>query len=201
MSVFLRVVTRRHVSPSPETWTLLELIYDWRFTASQFFLATTPWDSRRDFFPPNEHLRSLSLCNIPSDERMGMSFTIAAHQRSHSQVRVLRDSWPHFTASDSRLSQVPYFYAPGTGCPGYTPRHWVPFSSPPTTRRATVEVFDPCSARVTSTLKIECSQLQTVPWGRSVWTWLVRNVRPVLNQHHDNTKTYGISIPTFRQWE
>jgi hypothetical protein len=29
--------------------------------------------------------------------------------------------------------------------PGYTPRHWVPFSSPPTTRRATVEVFDPAS--------------------------------------------------------
>jgi hypothetical protein len=29
----------------------------------------------------------------------------------------------------------------------YTPRHWVPFSSPSTTRRATVEVFDPTSAR------------------------------------------------------
>jgi hypothetical protein len=31
-------------------------------------------------------------------------------------------------------------YFPGTGWPGYTPRHWVPFSSPPTTRRATMEV-------------------------------------------------------------
>jgi hypothetical protein len=39
------------------------------------------------------------------------------------------------------------FYPPGTGWPGYTPRHWVPFSSPPTTRRATVEVFDPASTR------------------------------------------------------
>jgi hypothetical protein len=29
-------------------------------------------------------------------------------------------------------------YPPGTGWPSYTPRHWVPFSSPPTTRRATV---------------------------------------------------------------
>jgi hypothetical protein len=38
---------------------------------------------------------------------MGLSFTIAAgpHQRSHSQVRVPRDSWPHFTVSDSRLLQ------------------------------------------------------------------------------------------------
>jgi hypothetical protein len=39
---------------------------------------------------------------------MGPSFTIAAgpRQRSHSQVRVSRDSWPHFTVSDSRLSHV-----------------------------------------------------------------------------------------------
>jgi hypothetical protein len=52
------------------------------------------------------------------EEKTGLSFTIAAgpRQRSHSGVRV-----PHFTVSDSRL----------------------PFSSPRTTRRATVEVFDP----------------------------------------------------------
>jgi hypothetical protein len=31
----------------------------------------------------------------------------------------------------------PYLYSPGTGWTGYTPRHWVPFSSS-TTRRATV---------------------------------------------------------------
>jgi hypothetical protein len=36
-----------------------------------------------------------------------------------------------------------YLYPSGTGWHGYTPRHWVPFSSPPTTRKATVEVFDP----------------------------------------------------------
>jgi hypothetical protein len=35
----------------------------------------------------------------------------------------------------------------GTGWSGYTARHWVPFSSPSTTRRATVEVFDPASRR------------------------------------------------------
>jgi hypothetical protein len=36
---------------------------------------------------------------------MGLSFTIAAgpRQRSHSEVRVPLVSWPHFTASDSRL--------------------------------------------------------------------------------------------------
>jgi hypothetical protein len=41
----------------------------------------------------------------------------------------------------------PYLYPPGTVRPSYTPRHWVPFSSPPTTRRATVEVFKPDSTR------------------------------------------------------
>jgi hypothetical protein len=39
---------------------------------------------------------------------MGMSFTIAVvpRQRSHSQVRIPRESWPHFTVSDSRLYQL-----------------------------------------------------------------------------------------------
>jgi hypothetical protein len=38
---------------------------------------------------------------------MGLLFIVAAgpRQRSHSQVWVPRDLWPHFTASDSRLPQ------------------------------------------------------------------------------------------------
>jgi hypothetical protein len=40
-------------------------------------------------------------------------------------------------------ARSPYLYPPGRGCSGYTPRHRVPFSSPPTTSRATVEVCDP----------------------------------------------------------
>jgi hypothetical protein len=54
-----------------------------------------------------------------------MSFIIPAgsRQRSHSRVRVPGDSQLYFTVSDSRL----------------------PFSSPPTNRRATVEVFDPAN--------------------------------------------------------
>jgi hypothetical protein len=64
-----------------------------------------------------------------SDERTGLSFTIAAgtRQGTHSRVRVPWDSRPHITLSDSRLL----------------------FSSPPTTRRATVEVFDPASTQNT----------------------------------------------------
>jgi hypothetical protein len=43
-----------------------------------------------------------------SDEKAGMSFTIAAgtRQRSHSRVRVTRERLPYFTVSDSRLPQL-----------------------------------------------------------------------------------------------
>jgi hypothetical protein len=80
----------------------------------------------------------------PVNERLGLSFTIAAgpRQRSHSQIRVSRGSWPHFTVSDSWLPQP--------GGPGpriYIPRHWVLFSSLRTTRRAPVEVFEPTATR------------------------------------------------------
>jgi hypothetical protein len=62
-----------------------------------------------------------------SDERTGLLFAIAAgpRQRSHSRVRVPWDSRPYFTVSDLRLA----------------------LSSPPTTRRATVDVFEPTSTR------------------------------------------------------
>jgi hypothetical protein len=41
-----------------------------------------------------------------------------------------------------------HLYPPGKRWPCYSRRHWVPFLSPPTTRRATMEVFDPASTRV-----------------------------------------------------
>jgi hypothetical protein len=60
-----------------------------------------------------------------SDERTGLSFLCAAGpcQRSLSRALVPWDLRPYFTVSDLRL----------------------PFSSSPTTRRVTVEVFDPAS--------------------------------------------------------
>jgi hypothetical protein len=62
-----------------------------------------------------------------SVENTVLTFKIAAgpRQRSHSRVRIPWDSHPHLTVLDSKL----------------------PYSSPPTTRRATVEVFDPSSTR------------------------------------------------------
>jgi hypothetical protein len=61
---------------------------------------------------------------------MDLSFTISAgpRQRSHFQVRVPRDLWPHFTVSDSKLHQ------PGRpGPPIYIPQQQVgPVISPDT---------------------------------------------------------------------
>jgi hypothetical protein len=82
---------------------------------------------------------------------MGLSLKISAgpRQHSHSWVRVPRDSWPYFTPqirdSPNLECQVPVLITPGIGWPSFTPRHWVTFSSLPTTRRATVEVFEPAS--------------------------------------------------------
>jgi hypothetical protein len=58
---------------------------------------------------------------------MGLSFTVAAdpRQRSHSQVRVPRDSWPHFTVRfetpPTWRARSTYLYPPGAGWSGYTP--------------------------------------------------------------------------------
>jgi hypothetical protein len=132
-----------------------ELVYDGRFTTNLFVLATSPLRLKTGnfFFQMNTY----GYCpHVTSSLTRGwvplLQLLLRTHQRKLSQVRVQRDSWPHFTVSDSRLpptsrTRSPYLYPTGTGWPGYTPRHWVSFSSPPTTRRATVEVFDPASTR------------------------------------------------------
>jgi hypothetical protein len=76
----------------------------------------------------------LFLWGALSDERSGLSFVYAAGpcQRSLSRVRVPWDSRPYFTVSDLRI----------------------PFSSSPTPRRFTVEVFDPASTRVKVKVKV-----------------------------------------------
>jgi hypothetical protein len=78
------------------------------------------WGLRPDLYYC-QTVADLLMWGALSDERTGLSFTIAAGPRqcSHSRVRVPLDSWPYFTVSDS----------------------------PPTTRRATVEVYDPASTR------------------------------------------------------
>jgi hypothetical protein len=114
---------------------------------------------------------SLFVWEALSDERTSLSFTIAAgpRHRSHSWVRIPWDSWPYFTVSDSRL----------------------PFSSPPTTRRAAVEVFDPASTRGRYTLlkKVKVTLRLTVSQSKSKSHFDWRSV----NQSHIAT-TDGQSI-------
>jgi hypothetical protein len=60
---------------------------------------------------------------------------------------------PYFTVSfetpPTWTAKSPYSYPPGIGWPSFIPGHWVPFPSPLTTLRATVEVFQPASTRAT----------------------------------------------------
>jgi hypothetical protein len=114
------------------------LNYDWLHSESESYIATDIQPASQSWnkapiwgVPPSFFtVRQLRVCwcgGVLSDERKRLSFTIAAgpRQRSHSRVRVPWNSRPYFTVSDSRLR----------------------FLSPPTTHRATVEVFDPASTR------------------------------------------------------
>jgi hypothetical protein len=152
----------------------------WRMTNKEFLL--TPWTALIDACLTNESLESsrvvvsMSWNKAPilglradfyfcqsvagllmrgpfSDERTGLSFIIAAgpRQRSHSRVRVPWDSPPYFTVSDSRL----------------------PFSSPPTTRRVTVEVFDPASARDDSLESLHGSLYRLARIHGNSYRWFV----------------------------
>jgi hypothetical protein len=98
------------------------------------------WSLRPDYYYC-QTVSGLLLWGALSDERSGLSFTIASvpRQRSHFRVRVPCYSRPYFTDSDLRLT----------------------FLSPPTTRRATVEVFDPASTRDSIFFKESQSHIAT----------------------------------------
>jgi hypothetical protein len=49
--------------------------------------------------------------------------------------------WGYSNPVPTWRARAPYKYPPGKGWYTYTPGHWVPFTSPLTTRRATVGVF------------------------------------------------------------
>jgi hypothetical protein len=79
-------------------------------------------------------LLALASTVIPRSESRGT--------HNHILQSQIRDS-PTWRGKSPYL----FLYPLGIGWPSYTPRHWVPFSSPPTTRRATVGVFEPASTR------------------------------------------------------
>jgi hypothetical protein len=122
------------VSQQPQTRTCpspSELINSTPESQSQSYVTTDGQSASHSVKPhlgPNTRFLLLSdscgflVWGVLSDERTRPLFTIAAgpRQRSHSRVRVPKDSRPWRVRS-------PYFYPPGTWRPGFTPKHWVPF--------------------------------------------------------------------------
>jgi hypothetical protein len=119
-----------------------ELLYNWRFTTNQFVLATSPLRPTTRIF-----IFQLNTCGYSSLKLLWASpaqpFLGPNPAGLMTKLYCLR-----FETSPAWLSRSLYLYPPGKGWPLYTSWHSVPFSSPPTTSSATVEVFDPASTWV-----------------------------------------------------
>jgi hypothetical protein len=91
----------------------------------------------------------LLMWRAHSDEGTSLSFTVATglRQRPSPAGLMIIFYCLRFETSPAWMARSPSLYPPGTGWPSCTPRHWVPFSSPSTTHRATVDVFEPVSTR------------------------------------------------------
>jgi hypothetical protein len=105
-----------------------ELLYDWRFTANQFVLATSPLrlTTSNCIFRLNTYgyspyvTSSLTrgwICRL----QLLLVFASAVILRSESR------GWPHlrFESPSTWRARSPHLYTPRTGWPGYTPRHRV----------------------------------------------------------------------------
>jgi hypothetical protein len=124
------------------------------FTANQFVLATSPLRPTTSTF-----IFQLNTCGYSPYETSSLTrgwvFRLQLLLGLASAVILMfesRGTHDHILLSQIRDSpnlegQVPVFI---------TPRHWVPFSSPPTTRRATVVVFNPASTPDCSCMYIFC---------------------------------------------
>jgi hypothetical protein len=124
-----------------------ELLYNWRFTTYQFILATSPLrlTTRNFFFQLNTCSHSPYVTS--SLMRGWVCWPSPAQSFSGPSPAGLTITFYclRFKIPPTWRARSPYLYTPGTAWPSYNPTHWVPFSSPPTTRRAMVEVSDPVS--------------------------------------------------------
>jgi hypothetical protein len=139
---------RINLSPSLVwVWVWVWVVCYYRRSAGRQSWNKAPiWGLRSDL-DYCQTVAGLLLWGVLSDERTGVSFAIATgpRQRSHFRVRVPWDSRPYFTVSDSRL----------------------PFSLPPTTRRATVEVFASGSAAESESYVTTDGQPASVSWNKA----------------------------------
>jgi hypothetical protein len=125
-----------------------EIPYDRRFTTNQFVLATSPLRlTISSFF-------QLSTCfhspYVTSSQtwgwvcRLELLLVLISTIILGSKSRATPDIFYclKFEALPTWITRSPYLYPPGIGWSSCTPTHWVLFSSPPTTSRARVEVFE-----------------------------------------------------------
>jgi hypothetical protein len=105
-----------------------ELLYDWRFTANHFILATRPLRHTTRIF-----IFQLNTCSysphITSSLMRGWVYhlqlllVLASSVILRSESRWTHDHilLPQIRDSPNLEGQVPVFISPGTGWPGYTP--------------------------------------------------------------------------------
>jgi hypothetical protein len=98
---FMWSVPRSTFDPLKDWVWAWVLCYDDGQSASLSWNKAPIWGLRPDFYYC-QTVAGLLMWGALSDERTGLSFTIAAgaRQRSHSRVRVPWDSWPYFTVLD-----------------------------------------------------------------------------------------------------
>jgi hypothetical protein len=129
---------------------------DWRFSANQFILATSPLRmTTRKFL-----IWILALIVHMEHSTLSVAVYVLYNSCWPSPAQSFSGPTPaglvtrfyilRFKTPPTWWARSPYLHHPWTGWLGYTPRHWVPFPSPPTIRRSTVEVFDPSSVRDTT---------------------------------------------------
>jgi hypothetical protein len=119
------------------------------------------------------------LCNILSDDRMSLVYDCcwsspAQSFSGRSPAELMTTFYClRFETPPTWRARSPYFFPPGIGWPGYIPRHWIPFSSPPTTRRVPVELFDPTSTREFGSQPSSCLMATvSISLGeKRMWGW------------------------------
>jgi hypothetical protein len=121
---------------------------DWFWTdqSQSYFTTEAPCDSRHSNF-----IIQLNTCGyspyVTSSLTRGWVCRLQLLLVSPSQLfsgpspagPTITFSCLWFETPPIRRARSPHLYPPGTGWPSYTPSHWVPFSSPSTTGRATVD--------------------------------------------------------------
>jgi hypothetical protein len=127
-----------------------DLLHDWRFAPISFSWRHAPWDSRSVIFSQlNTCGHSPCVTSILTRWwvcRLKLALALASAVILRLKTLL---TW---------RARPPCLYPPGTGWSDYIPRHWIPFPSPRTTRRITVELIDPASTR-------------DFWFWRFIWTW------------------------------